>query len=93
MNDLSGDAFQCGTGTELKTSALRATERTTATCCKVKESVKALTVTLEVRRYREVALNVVVVQIWLFTFPPPLYSVKKCLYTLYDVKKCLTRSI
>ena len=53
-------------------------------------SARALTVTLQVRRYRKVALNVLAVQIWLFTFPPPLYSVKKCLITLYDVKKCLT---
>ena len=56
----------------------------------VTESVKALAVTFQVRWYREVALNVLAVQIWLFTFPPPLYCVKTYIVHVYDVKKCLT---
>ena len=41
----------------------------------------------------KVALNVLAVQIWLFTVPPIYIVSKRVLYTLYDVKKCLTRSI
>ena len=34
----------------------------------------ALAFIFQVSRYREVARNVLLVQIWLFTFPPPLYT-------------------
>ena len=33
--------------------------------------------TFQVRRCRKVALDVLAVQVWRFTFPPPLYSFKK----------------
>ena len=36
----------------------------------VTESVTALIVNIQVSRYRKVALNVLAVQIWLFTVPP-----------------------
>ena len=36
----------------------------------VTESVIALIVTIQVSRYSKVALNVLAVQIWLFTVPP-----------------------
>ena len=45
----------------------------------VSESVIARAVTFQVRSYRKVALHVLAVPIWLSTFPPLLYSVKKCL--------------
>ena len=54
-------------------------ERHVCTVAQVTESATALIVTISVSRYSKVALNVLAVQIWLFTVPPLLYSVKKCL--------------
>ena len=42
------------------------------------ESLHALTVTSQISRYRKMVANVLPVQIWLFTFPPPLYSIRMC---------------
>ena len=60
----------------------------------VHRSRRALALAVQVRRYRKVALHVLAVQIWLFTFPPPLYSIKTCLtHPKRRQKVCDTPSI